>query len=380
MKQLTPMSSNRQQVLRRVSLLAIVTILILSAAFLVQVNLAKASGPAVTQVSVFATGLDNPRGLAFGPDGDLYVAEGGRGGTDSTTAEQCAQVIPPIGPYTSGMTARISKVSPTGERSTVVDGLPSDQTSPDSGGLISGVADVAFVRGRLYAVLAGAGCSHGVADVPNGVIAVRPDGTWHMVADLSAFQQANPVQNPEADDFEPDGTWYSMIAAKGGLYAVEPNHGELDQIALNGKVRRVIDISASQGHIVPTTLDYYKGHFYVGNLETFPLAQGAAKVMEINRGGRILSQIGGLTNVLAAVHDASGNLYVLESTTGNDFPTPGTGQVLRINTDGSRETIVTGLSLPTAMIFGPDGALYISNQGFGFPAGMGQIVRVELGS
>lgn len=28
-------------------------------------------------VTVFATGLDNPRGLAFGRDGDLYVAEGG---------------------------------------------------------------------------------------------------------------------------------------------------------------------------------------------------------------------------------------------------------------------------------------------------------------
>ena len=28
-----------------------------------------------------ATGLDNPRGLAFGPDGTLYIAEAGRGGS-----------------------------------------------------------------------------------------------------------------------------------------------------------------------------------------------------------------------------------------------------------------------------------------------------------
>src|SRR5436190_24328947 len=91
----------------------------------------------------------------------------------------------------------------------------------------------------LYAILSGAGCSHGLAGTDNAVLRVNPDGTTTMIADLSAFQKAHPVKNPEPDDFEPDGTWYSMVAVRGALYAVEPNHGELDMITPDGRIRRV---------------------------------------------------------------------------------------------------------------------------------------------
>src|ERR1035438_7257259 len=122
-------------------------------------------------VSVVFEGLNNPRGLKFGPDGNLYVAEAGAGGTSSSVGS-CDQVVPPIGPYTGGFTGRISKISPSGKRTTVVDSLPSNQTAIGSGSLVSGVADLAFVGGRLYALLAGAGCSHGLPGTSNGVIRV----------------------------------------------------------------------------------------------------------------------------------------------------------------------------------------------------------------
>ena len=57
--------------------------------------------------------------------------------------------------------------------------------------------------------------------------------------------------------------------------------------------------------------------------------------------------------------DQQRRIYVLENTTGNAFPTPGTGKIVRLDNSGAKTEIVTGLSLPTAMTFGPDGKLYV---------------------
>ena len=329
-------------------------------------------------VTVFATGFNNPRGLKFGPDGYLYVAEGGLGGTNSTFG-QC-DTVPDVGPYTGGMTGRISRVNRSGQRSTVAENLPSSQTSPGSGSLVSGVADVEFIRNTLYAVLAGAGCSHGVPGIPNAVIRVSHGGNWAVVADLSQFQKTHPVLHPNPSDFEPDGTWYSMVHVGDDLFAVEPNHGELYRIdPVKHRVSRVIDISASQGHIVPTACVYREGYFYVGNLRTFPIVEGRSNVYRISRNGQIDVWATGFTTILGLAFDAEGRLYVLENTTGNPFPTPGTGTIVRLNKGSKRDTIATGLFLPTAMTFGPDGDLYVSNKGFGPPIpGFGEILRIAL--
>ena len=279
-------------------------------------------------VKVFATGLNNPRGLKFGPDGNLYVAEGGIGGTNSTVG-QCTQVPPPIGPFRgSPRGGRISKINSAGTRTTVADELPS---AVNALGDVIGVGDVAFIGNNLYALITGGGCSHGVPSFPNSIVRINPSGPLAQVANLSAWYAANPVKNPEPGDFEPDGDWYSMINVSNNFYAVEANGGQLVRVTPGGAITRVVDISAALGHIVPTVIVHHKGNFIVGNLNTFPIVPGSANLYKITPAGEVSVFATGFTTILGLAVDKQDRLYVLENTVGPPFPTPGTGRIVRVD-------------------------------------------------
>lgn len=100
-------------------------------------------------------------------------------------------------------------------------------------------------------------------------------------------------------------------------------------------------------------------------------------VYKLTPNGQLSVFATGFTSIVGIRFDNFGGLYVLEGTVGASELTPGLGDVVRLDPSGTRQIITSGLDLPTAMTFGPDGKLYISNWGIG-PAGNGQILQISF--
>jgi hypothetical protein len=349
--------------------------------------------PVPAGATAIAQGLFGPRGLKFGPNGDLYIALSGPGGTNST-AKDCPQLQVPVavgGPYTNGNTASVVKIDRKGTLTTVATGFPSALSArPD----VNGVADIAFLDGELYAVTAGGGCSHG-SSLPNMVAKIdQKTGHWTMIADMSAAVMAHPAAQV-GDDFEADGVFYSMIATGGKLYTIDTNHAQLWSVTRQGQVQMVTDFSKTFGaNFDPTVMVPSEGGLLVGTLGRFPitpdysvlvtlkptLAEGLIDWLDPWAPDQLHitgSSSPGLTTVVAMDWGPDGALYLLELSDAAGSPTPGYGKVVRVRGRGMAEDVITGLSVPTGMIFGPDGALYVSNWGAA-DAPIGQILRFNL--
>jgi hypothetical protein len=350
-----------------------VNLLCLSLAFI-----AAAQGPPLPPgATLVKDGLEGPRGLNFGPDGLLYVAEAGLGGTQLEPTG--CPPVPNVGPYHGGLTARISRIESNGNRTTIIDHLPSAQSNLPSGDTL-GVADVTFVNGQLYALIAGGGCSHGNPQHPNSVVRINiHHGTAELVANLSDFFMHHPVAHPSDDDFEPDGTPYHLKPFNGDLLVIEPNHGRLLRINLTNwrgpKIEQLTDTSAVVGHVVPTSIAKRDNRFYVGNLGTFPIVPGSSKLYQINHEGFIIDYWAGFTTILDVRVDDQGRMYVLEFSHAAGNPGPGNGRILRI-TGTLVEEIISGLTVPTGMAFDRHGDIYVSD--LGAAAGSnGRILRFD---
>ena len=277
---------------------------------------------------IVASGLTNPRGFTWGEDGTLYVALAGTGGPNLPTED--AQFIEVFLGVFGGPSAAIARIQ-DGCPVTVADGLPS---YIDGTGSVIGVSDVAILDGELYATVDGGGTVHGNPDQPAGLYRINADGTYAVVADLSAWMRANPVAEPPPGDNDPDGEVWRLLptADESAFWVVETNQGQLLQITPAGDVTRIADLSA--GHPVSTGIALAPdGGVYVGNLTAFPFPNEAAKVVHVAPDGTVTDQWTGLTAVVALAIGPDDALYALEMATEtieqDPFILPDTGRIVR---------------------------------------------------
>lgn len=333
-------------------------------------------------VSTVATGLSDPRGLAFAPNGDLYVAEAWTApGTLSTST--CFQSV--IGPFTGGFTSRISRVRRGHDTPEVVaDGFPSSSAAVGDN---FGLADLTFAGPHLLALSGGGGCSKGHPDAVSEVVAVGRSGARRSLANLSAWILAHPGQKGvdqfQSPDYEPDGVWFGMREHQGRLLAVEANHGLLVSIEprRHGRrhhepVRLVADLYKTFGDHTYTSLVSDRGDLYLGTYGRFD-NNFAGSIYRLSKHGT--SQVAsGLTSVLGVAVDRRHRLYAIQAPI-FDGGGAGLGSLVRIERDGSHTVLLEGLASPGSITLGPDGALYIPQCSFHCAPGTGWITRVEVG-
>jgi hypothetical protein len=333
--------------------------------------------PLPPNVQVVATGLVNPRGFTWGPDGSLYVTESG-----SPPANYQPAGGPPVpgAPPVVNNDGRISRIEADGTRTTLVDGLP---VSVGPIGDTIGAAGVAFIGNALYAIIS-AGPAHGHPEMAGGVYLVNPDGTLDLVADTDAYNIANPPVDCSHCDTPGDelSNPYDVVALGGKLYITDGNKDVIhvvDPAAPDGsRITRLVDLSEG-GHKVLTGLALGPdGNLYVANLTPAPFLTNTGLVRRITRDGTVTEVAGGFSAATGVALSPSGGLYVAEIATTilqPPFLVP-PGRIVARGKEGLGP-VAEPLFFPTILRGGRDG-LYGTSFSVGGNAGEGAIIRISL--
>lgn len=333
--------------------------------------LAPASEAASHAYDVVASGLDNPRGLATGPEGALYVVEAGEGGDEGP--------IPgPFGPAFYGTSGAVTRVA-GGVQTRIVTGLSS--FANDDGGNAFGPHDISMI-GRGGAMLTVGACF-----APNAtcgrLLRVSASGNWQAVSNISAFELAN---NPDGNH-EGETNPYAALAMPGATVVTDAAGNTLLRVAPNGKITQIAVFpprmvpSPSGGDdirmdAVPTSVVVgHDGAYYVSELTGFPFPEGGARIYRVVPGQDPEIYAEDFTTIIDLAVEADGSLLVLQMTTEGILSGTG-GALIRLHTDGTREIVLDeGLVAPSSVVVDGNGDIFISNHGR--EANVGEVIRLS---
>jgi hypothetical protein len=335
-----------------------------------------------------ASGLDNPRGLDIAANGDIWVAEAGRGG-----AGPCHPGEEGDTPSCFGTSGGFTVVH-DGQQRRVVSGLPSfgDQGTGDNAvGPSEVLADQYHPVGLIGG---GGGAAERSALGPGGaltgwMIKFNPhSGRVYPFADLMQYET---TANPDGGAIDSDP--YGLARRYGSLVVADAAGNDVLHVNHTAQISTLTVFPDTQVpappflklppgtmipmQAVPTSVAVRKGdpNVYVGQLTGFPFPMGGANVYGVRPDGSTFVYASGFTNIVDIAWGPRGSLYVLEITSAGLTAGDPTGELIRVEADGDKEVVAsTGLVTPTAVAVSDDGWLYVSN--YGTSAGKGTVVRI----
>lgn len=361
------------------------------------------------------SGLDSPRGLAFGPEGALYVVEAGTGAgvgviTTPTTDPRC--FLTNIGSRQCyGPTGAITRLWRDTQKR-VVTGLPSTSFPKGPRGL--GAADIGFNgRGDAFVTIGwendptARATNPLLPDLPQfaSLIHVPANGDWRIVADLGQFEiDANP------DHGQVDTDPFGVLVEPDGVVIADAGANDLIRMARNGDVSLLATFPSRSStpprpsfapppnlqtsDAVPTcVVSGPDGAYYIGELTGIPFTNGRANIYRLDPATDAVPHdftlseafLTGFKNIIDMAFDEDGTLYVLQHATGA-LQMTGPGVLIKVVPDktqsdirlqyqlGARSTVIANLNTPTSVAIGPDGNLYLSIRGL--TAEGGEVIRI----